>query len=212
MQMRSRTLVLQTGSLMYDSFLMQSTMLTQHSQRGRAYIISAEPAGTFIAPHNGRKRVPAYGCPVFSLGEPYYNEALLPTGYKTVLDWFQEVALDPEYENPDFQRFDVGGEDDESEPEQGWKKGEGVNLNGGLENGEAGTKVDGDVAKRGSDQNVEPDPVEEFIGEGGGIKGSYRDIDGGGVLVTFAEGFRSKGVAAKEAVARVEDSDSDYSQ
>jgi hypothetical protein len=199
---------------MYDSsFLMQSTMLTEHSQRGRAYTISPEPAGTFIAPHNGRKRVPAYGCPVFSLGEPYYNEALLPKGYKTVLDWFQEVALDPEYENPELQRFDVGGEDDESEPEQSWKEsGGGVKLNGELGNGEAGSKVDGEVTKKGADENVEPDPVEEFIGEGGGIKGSYRDTEGGGVLVTFAEDFRSKGVAAEEAVAKVEDSDSEYSQ
>jgi hypothetical protein len=196
---------------------MQSIMLTQRSQRGRAYLISPEPAGTFIAPHNGRKRIPAYGCPVFSLGEPYYNEALLPKGYKTVLDWFQEVALDPEYENPEFQRFDVGGEDDESEPEQGWKEGEGVNLNGGLENGEAGTKInDGEVTEKGEEkgvnENVEPDPVEEFVGDGGGIKGTYRDTEGGGVLVTFAEGFRSKGVAAEEAVAKAEYSDSDYCQ
>jgi hypothetical protein len=197
-------------------------MLTEYSKRGRAYTISPEPAGTFIAPHNGRKLVPAYGCPVFSLGEPYYNEALLPKGYKTVLDWFQEVALDPEYENPEFQRFDVGGEDDESEHEQGWKEGDGVNLNGRLEIGEAGTKVnDGNVTEKGTEkdadkgvnENVEPDPVEEFVGDGGGIKGTYRNTDGGGVLVTFAEGFRSKGaLAAEEAAAKVEYSDSDYSQ
>ncbi len=77
--------------------------------------MSPEPAGVFVADYNGRKRVPAYGCPVFSLGEPYYAETMLPKGYKVVLDWFQEVARQPNYENPKFERFDFGGSDDEEE-------------------------------------------------------------------------------------------------
>lgn len=85
------------------------------TQRGRVYIISSDPEGTFLADHRGKKFVAAYGCPVFSLGEPYYSESMLPKGYKTIIDWFQEVGLDPEYANPAFQRFDIDDKDDGGE-------------------------------------------------------------------------------------------------
>lgn len=99
-------------------------------QHGRAYVISTEPASVFIADYNGRKRTPAYGCAVFSLGEPYYAETMLPKGYKLVLDWLQEVASTPRYKNPRFQRFDFGGssdEDDEDEDEVPWNAQEKLN-------------------------------------------------------------------------------------
>jgi hypothetical protein len=48
----------------------------------------------------------AYGCPVFSLGESYFTESMLPKGYKTVIDWFQEVAAGTNYANPEFRRYD----------------------------------------------------------------------------------------------------------
>ncbi|PMD32288.1 hypothetical protein L207DRAFT_640108 [Hyaloscypha variabilis F] len=92
--------------------------------RGRVYILSSEPAGTFLADHKGAKYVPAYGCPVFSLGEPYYAESMLPKGYRTIIDWFQEVNLDPDYANPTFQRIDFEEEDEEEKPMEG-----GVELN-----------------------------------------------------------------------------------
>lgn len=78
-------------------------------------MISPEPASVFIADYNGRKRTPAYGCAVFSLGEPYYAETMLAKGYKIVLDWLQQVASTPGYKNPRFQRFDLGGSSDEDE-------------------------------------------------------------------------------------------------
>ena len=37
----------------------------------------------------------------------------MPIGYKTIIDWFQEVAADPQYANPELVRFD----DEESEEE-----------------------------------------------------------------------------------------------
>jgi hypothetical protein len=49
------------------------------------------------------------------LGEPYYNESLLPNGYKTIIDWFQEVGLDPQYANPNFQRIEIDDKDDGEE-------------------------------------------------------------------------------------------------
>ena len=78
-------------------------------------MVSQEPCGTFLAGPEGSKTVDAYGCPAFSLGEPYYTEVMLPKGYKIVLDWFQEVASDPDYANPVFHRYDGSGEDDKDE-------------------------------------------------------------------------------------------------
>jgi hypothetical protein len=85
---------------------------TRPPQRGRVYLNSPEPSGTFLAGPEGGKRIEAHGCPAFSLGEPYYSETLLPMGYKTVLDWLQEVAMDHcSYANPSFARFDAEEED-----------------------------------------------------------------------------------------------------
>jgi hypothetical protein len=45
---------------------------------------------------------------------------MLPKGYKTIIDWFQEVGLDPEYANPTFQRYDDDDKDeDEEKPLEG---------------------------------------------------------------------------------------------
>lgn len=88
-------------------------------KRGRAYIVSDEPCGTFIVGPEGNRHVPAHGCPAFSLGEPYYAETMLPRGYKTVVDWFREVAADPKYANPQLVRFDYGDSDDEEPQESG---------------------------------------------------------------------------------------------
>jgi hypothetical protein len=69
-------------------------------QRGRVYLKSNEEDGVPIYGTNSKKC--PYGCPAFSLGEPYHNEVLLPKGYKTVVDWLWEVACTGEgYENPE---------------------------------------------------------------------------------------------------------------
>jgi hypothetical protein len=80
-------------------------------------LVSQEPCGTFVAGPEGNKAAFAHGCPVFSLGEPYYTEAMLPKGYKTLVDWFQEVASDADYANPVLVRFDYedGNEDKEQD-------------------------------------------------------------------------------------------------
>lgn len=64
-----------------------------------------------MAGHEGTKRIEAHGCPVFSLGEPYYSETMLPKGHKTVVNWFEEVAAHPGYSNPGFFRY---GDDEDS--------------------------------------------------------------------------------------------------
>lgn len=65
----------------------------------------------FLAGPEGRQTIAAFGAPVFSLGVPYYTELLLPRSYRTIVDWFQEVAETPDYENPVFQRMDDDGGD-----------------------------------------------------------------------------------------------------
>lgn len=100
------------------------------------YVISPEPAGTYLAGPEGRKHIPAYGCPVFSLSEPYYSETMLPKGYKTLVDWFQEVAVDLDYANPKFERIDVGDKSDDEE-EFAWNTGDGA-LDGVKGAGETG--------------------------------------------------------------------------
>lgn len=52
------------------------------------------------------------------MGEPHYTEAMLPRGYKTVIDWFQEVAADSDYyANPELVRLDDDDDDSEAEIE-----------------------------------------------------------------------------------------------
>ncbi|EHK97557.1 hypothetical protein M7I_6710 [Glarea lozoyensis 74030] len=97
--------------------------------RGRAYATSDKLCGLFLAGPKGKKHLPGHGCPVFSLGEPHFSEMMLPKGYKVIIDWFQEVAGDPDYANPEMRNEtrDMNGNivdsDDEDEPEdrKGWK-------------------------------------------------------------------------------------------
>ncbi|KAI0996706.1 hypothetical protein K3495_g11477 [Podosphaera aphanis] len=77
------------------------------TNKGRAYVISDEPMGSFVADSEGSKVMQAKGCPTFSLGEPYYPEDMLSEGYKMIIDWFEEVASDPDYKNPKFIRVKV---------------------------------------------------------------------------------------------------------
>ncbi|RKF54922.1 putative mitochondrial 40S ribosomal protein MRP2 [Golovinomyces cichoracearum] len=76
------------------------------TNRGRAYIVSPEPCGYFIAGPQGSEESNATGCPTFSLGEPFYPEKLLAVGYKLIIDWFEEVASDPHYMNPEIFRIE----------------------------------------------------------------------------------------------------------
>ncbi|RKF64584.1 putative arb2 domain-containing protein [Erysiphe neolycopersici] len=74
--------------------------------RGRAYIISPEPCGFFLAGPDGSEEISPRGLPTFSLGEPFYNENILPVGFKAIIDWFEEVANDSSYVNPKFFRLE----------------------------------------------------------------------------------------------------------
>lgn len=40
---------------------------------------------------------------------------MLPKGYKVIVDWFNEVAADPEYTNPEFKTVTIDGEGNEND-------------------------------------------------------------------------------------------------
>jgi hypothetical protein len=131
-------------------------------QRGRTYITSPEPASVFLSPPDGTKRIPAYGSPVFSLSEPYYSESLLPKGYRAIIDWFEEVAADAEYENPIFQRYDDEDEDEEEQQEPGIE----LELNGVKQLKlnpvkEPGQELNIDSVKKSSQSNSVKEPGQE---------------------------------------------------
>ncbi|KAJ8060768.1 hypothetical protein OCU04_011072 [Sclerotinia nivalis] len=115
--------------------------------RGRVYLNSPEPEGTYLAGPHGTRHVTAFGSPVFSLGESYYTECLLPKGYHTVIDFFHEVAdwdsQGGEYVNPTFVRIDDGEEDceDMGFGDEGFgdeERQDGVELK--IEKGEGGDR------------------------------------------------------------------------
>jgi hypothetical protein len=43
-----------------------------------------------------------YGCCVFSGGHPNLEEMLFVRAYPVILDWLHEVAMDPNYQNPEI--------------------------------------------------------------------------------------------------------------
>jgi hypothetical protein len=43
---------------------------------------------------------------------------MLPKGYKTVVNWFQEVAADAGFVNPEFRRYDNDDSDAETERQE----------------------------------------------------------------------------------------------
>lgn len=128
-------------------------------KRGRAYVQSVDPVGTYMADEKGDKRVHAYGCPVFSSGEPYYSETMMSKAHPTIVDWFREVAADSGYENPRFARMDFGGEEDDDEPgPQTWDGESGVTEivegEGDGERGTVGEKVDEGEKPEQNKENV----------------------------------------------------------
>lgn len=92
-------------------------ILTIH-QRGRAYVVSDRDRDVAIAGPEGIGYHQAFGCPTYSLGEPHYTELLLTKGYRIIIDWFQEVSANPEYENEEVEISESDGSEtlDGAEP------------------------------------------------------------------------------------------------
>ena len=82
---------------------------------------------------------------------------MLLKGYKTIIDWFQEVGLDPDYANPTFERFDVEEDEEEEKPLEG-----GVELKRIEEvEDEEESMAAGDKLKVGKETKVEDSKGEE---------------------------------------------------
>jgi hypothetical protein len=78
------------------------TRLTQHPKRARAYLVSPEPLGVPLAPPEGNLElnIPPLGLPCFSSSEPMHVETILIRARSHILSYLQDVAVDPDYENP----------------------------------------------------------------------------------------------------------------
>jgi hypothetical protein len=165
-----------------ESLLFPSTLLSTASsntniktliQRARAYIISTKPASTPLAPSDGNAYTnpddnnttvsDCYGCPVYSLGEPYYSELMLPKGYEIVLDWFQEVVAGGEdYENPEVVIEQVVQREEQTEEEIKWEENDNVEVKGEGVKSEELKGEDGKVEKVKREQvNFEYPKTEE---------------------------------------------------
>ncbi|RFU79833.1 hypothetical protein TARUN_2428 [Trichoderma arundinaceum] len=72
------------------------------AKRGRGYLVSPEPLGVPLAPPEGNSklRIPPMGFPCFSSSDPMYIEIILIQARSHILSRLQDVAIDPEYENP----------------------------------------------------------------------------------------------------------------
>ncbi|PKS09435.1 hypothetical protein jhhlp_004050 [Lomentospora prolificans] len=96
--------------------------------RARAYIVEGSVAVNMpLSTHLGNGDYPghtAFGCPVYSSGEPHYVECILPRAGDHILKWIQEVADKEDYINdPELVVAEFNKEDPKSADESaddGW--------------------------------------------------------------------------------------------
>ncbi|KAG6046846.1 hypothetical protein E4U39_000969 [Claviceps sp. Clav50 group G5] len=71
------------------------------SKRSRAYILSSEPVNTPLAPPTGNPHagIPALGSPCYSSAESLYTEKILISALQPALQYLQEIATTPAYQN-----------------------------------------------------------------------------------------------------------------
>ncbi|KAJ9155322.1 Arb2 domain-containing protein [Pleurostoma richardsiae] len=96
------------------------------AKRARAYVSSDEPLDHPLSGPEGNPKTSTftdYGCSVFSSGERYLSEMLFIGAQSAVLPWIEEVAITPNYTNPEiivtFQDEDVEQDEQESTPGDG---------------------------------------------------------------------------------------------
>ncbi|KJZ75208.1 hypothetical protein HIM_05402 [Hirsutella minnesotensis 3608] len=76
--------------------------LAKASHRARAYVVSDLPLGSPLAPPSGNPRegIPNLGCPCYASSEALYTEMILVRDLASVLEYVQQAALAPDFENP----------------------------------------------------------------------------------------------------------------
>lgn len=127
-------------------------------------------------PGEGTSRTPAHGCPCFSLNEPHLSELMLPKGYKTIIDWFNEVADDLDYINPKFtvMTIDGAGNENENGPRK-WEevvgKGEEWVAHDISEKSESGVKI------VEVEEAEERDVKEEDVKKENGVNGKEHEVN-----------------------------------
>ena len=81
------------------------------SKRCRAYFVSPEPVEK---PLPGREM---FGCNCYSSGEAAYQDSAMVRCWRSILDWFNILHVNPEHEEIEFV-YDDGEKDEQAKP--GW--------------------------------------------------------------------------------------------
>ncbi|KAM0245487.1 hypothetical protein ACHAQJ_010547 [Trichoderma viride] len=91
--------IYEVGGLANEQF---KEFMTKHPKRARAYLVSPEPLGVPLAPPEGNSElsIPPLGLPCFSSSDPMFVETILVQARPHILSYLQDVANDPDYENP----------------------------------------------------------------------------------------------------------------
>ncbi|KAH7316708.1 Arb2 domain-containing protein [Stachybotrys elegans] len=95
------------GSVYPTTYLTNNHFSDFLAKRARGYIISPEPLGTPLAPPTGNENeaIPPLGFPCYSSSEPHVTELILIHAAGPALQYLQDVAVTPNYENDTFEVF-----------------------------------------------------------------------------------------------------------
>jgi hypothetical protein len=125
---------------------------------------------------------------------------MLPKGYKTVLNWFQEVTKETIwYRNPEFVRFDGDDDEEEDESGEGWVLQEDKDGGDRVEGVKGGNGGEGEVAFK--EIEMPRKDAESFGNQAG------RALE----IVKAAVGFGNSG-AETEVESALQDNEGDSSE
>lgn len=91
-------------------------------KRARGYIMAESPPGMGVfGPMGGKKQWQrGYGMNIYGLPEEVAAENVFPRQFTRIVDWMQEVAKDPEYENEEIVSFEPDDEEEDPVEESKW--------------------------------------------------------------------------------------------
>ncbi|KAM3558039.1 hypothetical protein ARSEF4850_004780 [Beauveria asiatica] len=82
----------------------QAGLINFLAKKSRSYMVSEQPQGTPLSGPNGNaiEKIPAFGFPCYSSGEPSIVELCFISALEPGLSYLDEVARTPDFENPAF--------------------------------------------------------------------------------------------------------------
>ncbi|KAG5973507.1 hypothetical protein E4U55_000485 [Claviceps digitariae] len=96
------------------------------AKRSRAYILSSEPINTPLAPPTGNpgQSIAPLSTPCYSSAEPFYTEKILITALQPALQYLQDAATSPDYQNDEIvvaEKPPPPQEEDLNDDDKGWR-------------------------------------------------------------------------------------------